>query len=166
VAVVTLVPSTASSLDEVLRIERDPENSPFIRQWSLEQHSDSLRASDAAHLTAIDSRGSVVGYVILPGLDNPDRSLEFKRIAIADKERGLGKEVVQQVKRIAFDDYGAHRLWLEVMEHNERARRLYRSAGFVEEGTHRESLKQGERFISLVVMSMLKQEYQHQRSST
>ncbi len=103
--------------------------------------------------------------MILLGVDNPDRSLEFKRLVIADKGRGLGKQVIKRVKQIVFDEYGAHRLWLEVMEHNERARRLYEAEGFVEEGLHRESLKQGDRFISLVVMSMLAQEYQRQQQN-
>jgi RimJ/RimL family protein N-acetyltransferase len=48
------------------------------------------------------------------------------------------------------------------MEHNERAIQLYESAGFVSEGLHRESLKQGEHFLSLKVMSILAHEYSHQ----
>ena len=66
---------------------------------------------------------------------------------------------MQLVKKIAFENLGAHRLWLEVMEANGRAIQLYRSEGFTCEGLHREGLKQGENFVSLKVMSMLANEY-------
>jgi RimJ/RimL family protein N-acetyltransferase len=48
-----------------------------------------------------------------------------------------------------FDELGAHRLWLDVFEHNARARHVYRSMGFAEEGVDG----------SLVVMSMGEDEY-------
>jgi RimJ/RimL family protein N-acetyltransferase len=50
-------------------------------------------------------------------------------------------------------------LWLDVFEHNARARHVYRSVGFVEEGVLRECVKQQERYASLVVMSILENEY-------
>jgi len=45
------------------------------------------------------------------------------------------------------------------MQHNDRAIQFYKSEGFILEGMHRESLKQGERFVSLKVMSILAHEY-------
>jgi diamine N-acetyltransferase len=44
------------------------------------------------------------------------------------------------------------------MEHNERARRAYESLGFVREGTLRECLKIEGRYVSLHVMSILRDE--------
>ena len=43
--------------------------------------------------------------------------------------------------------------------HNERARALYRSEGFVEEAVLRDALRTGDRFESLVVMSLLRPEW-------
>ncbi len=60
---------------------------------------------------------------------------------------------------MVFNQFKAHRLWLDVMVHNTRASALYLSEGFIEEGILRESLKQKERFIDLKVMSILEQEY-------
>jgi diamine N-acetyltransferase len=52
-------------------------------------------------------------------------------------------------------------LWLDVKDFNHRARTLYASEGFVVEGTLRECLKADDgSFESLVVMSLLKREYQ------
>ena len=63
------------------------------------------------------------------------------------------------VKRLAFEEFKAHRLWLDVKEHNVRARHLYESEGFVTEGVLRGCIKAEAGFESLVVMSMLRGEY-------
>ena len=153
-------PTTKADLDYVLKIERACENAPFIRQRSIQQHKSAISDNNMAHLIIENSSNKKpIGYIILIGLENPDQSIEFKRIVIKDKNNGFGRESVQLIKRIAFEDLDAHRLWLEVMEHNERAIRLYQSEGFIPEGLHRESSKQGENFISLKVMSILAHEY-------
>jgi len=143
-----------------MKIERDPENAPFIRQWSIHQHQSAILDDNIAHLMVQKtSDNQTIGYIILVGLKNPDQSIEFKRIVMKDKNEGYGRESVQLVKRIAFENLGAHRLWLEVMENNGRAIQLYKPEGFISEGLHRESLKQGEHFVSLKVMSILTHEY-------
>jgi RimJ/RimL family protein N-acetyltransferase len=66
---------------------------------------------------------------------------------------------VRAVKRFAFEEHQAHRLWLDVKAFNARARHLYASEGFVEEGVLRECLRGESRFDSLVILSMLASEY-------
>ena len=153
-------PTTKTDLDYVLKIERAPENAPFIRQWSIHQHQSAILDDNMVHLIVQKtSDNKTIGYIILVGLKNPDQSIEFKRIVMKDKNEGYGREAVQLVKKIVFENLGAHRLWLEVMENNDRAIQLYKSEGFISEGLHRESLKQGEHFVSLQVMSILAHEY-------
>jgi len=157
---IALRPTQKADLDLVLRMERDTDNSDFIRQWTVEWHRSACVDDNIAHwLIQTIGDGQIVGYIILVGLLDFDRNIEFKRIVINEKGRGLGKESVQLIKKVAFENLGAHRLWLEVMEHNERAFRLYESEGFVMEGVHRESLKQGDKFVSLKVTSILAREY-------
>jgi RimJ/RimL family protein N-acetyltransferase len=67
--------------------------------------------------------------------------------------------VLHAVIQKAFREFAAHRLWLDVFDDNARARHLYQSLGFVEEGVLRECIRWPDRFRSLVVMSMLEQEY-------
>ena len=152
-------PTTEADLNDVIKMESVPENASFVRQWSMEQHRLAIINKDVAHLIVEDANNTVMGYIILVGLENPDQNIELKRIVIKEKNRGFGKEAIQLVKKIVFEDLGAHRLWLEVMEHNGRAIRLYEFEGFTSEGVHRESLKQGKHFSSLKVMSMLAHEY-------
>ena len=149
----TYRPTEVADLDVVVQMERHPDNASFIRHWSEEQHRTALMDDDTAHLM-LHFEDRPVGYMILPGVNSPDRSWEFKRLAIVEKGIGLGREAVQLVKFIGFDRLEVHRIWLEAMVHNERALHLYESEGFVKEGVHREAVKQRESFVSLVVMSM------------
>jgi mannose-6-phosphate isomerase-like protein (cupin superfamily) len=97
----------------------------------------------------------------LAGLQNSNHSVEFRRLVITDKGCGFGRAAVKLVKKLAFEKMQAHRLWLDVKTQNCRARRLYESEGFVVEGILRECLKSEAGFDSLVVMSMLRNEYRN-----
>ena len=78
---------------------------------------------------------------------------------MTEKRRGYGRAVLRLTMVQAFADHSAHRLWLDVKPHNERALALYRSAGFVEEGLLRDALFTDGRFESLIVMSVLRPEW-------
>lgn len=151
--------TSENDIDQVLELERDPENTPFIRQWTRQQHVESLSDGHYGHYIIQNTEGRMLGYIILTGLTNPDKSIEFKRIVIRSKQKGLGKQAVSLVAGKAFNELGAHRLWLEVLPSNKRARSVYSSCGFINEGIHRESVKMGDAFLTLDVMSMLKHEY-------
>ena len=152
--------TTPDDLPLVLAMEQHPENAPLVIQWSLERHQSASNHPNQSHLM-IERCGNriPVGYVILAGLTNPDQSLELTRIVVSEKGKGYGRLALEQIKQLAFQDYSAHRLWLDVIEHNHRARNLYEQAGFVYEGTLRECLKTEGGFESLVLMSMLQSEY-------
>lgn len=152
--------TTEHDLDFVLGAEWAAENSPFVIAWSRDQHLAALAREDTSHLIierAADAHS--VGYVILAGLADANLSVEFRRIVVAEKGRGYGREALRLVKDLAFGELKAHRLWLDVKEHNARARHVYESEGFVVEGMLRECIKADTGFESLVVMSILRDEY-------
>lgn len=162
---ITFKPTTEADLDYVMRMEKAAENAPFIRQWSIQQHQSSILDNNMAHLIVQKtSNNKTIGYIILIGLKNPDQSIGLKRIVIKEKNEGFGRDSLQLVKKIVFENLGAHRLWLDVMEHNYRAIHLYKSEGFISEGLLRDDLKQGEHFVSLKVMSILAHEYNRKTS--
>jgi len=157
---ISLRPTTIIDLDLVIQMERDYENEGFIRQWSVDKHKSAISDDSIAHLIIESaSEKRILGYIILLGINDPDGNIEFKRIVVREKGKGYGRKAVRLVKRFAFEKQNCHRLWLEVMENNQRAYKLYESEGFIPEGVHRESLKQGDKYISLKVMSILAQEY-------
>lgn len=156
----TLIESQESDLEFIMQMERDPENSPFVRQWSEEQHLEAMSDDNVAHLVVCrEPDRHVVGFVILRGLTDPDNSIEFKRLVINEKGSGFGRDAVQLIKKFAFEHSRAHRLWLEVVESNERAFQLYRTEGFVLEGLHREAFKREDKYVTFRMMSMLANEY-------
>jgi RimJ/RimL family protein N-acetyltransferase len=149
-----------SDLDWVVTVERDGANLPFITPWDRTQHEGAMRFPDSRHFV-IESGADCerVGFVILQGCRNPNRSVELKRIVLQPKGRGLGRACVRLLKRMAFHDFRAHRFWLDVKGLNTRAHSLYLSEGFTEEGRLRESVRAGDGYDSLIVMSMLDREY-------
>jgi diamine N-acetyltransferase len=158
---VRLRPTMLSDLDWVVSVETDPVNRPFITPWERTQHEGAIRFPDARHFIVEAGQGTErAGFVILQGCRNPNRSVELKRIVLQPKGRGLGRECVRLLKGIAFRDLKAHRFWLDVKGLNTRAQTLYASEGFVEEGRLRESVRAGDGYDSLIVMSMLDREYE------
>jgi diamine N-acetyltransferase len=157
-ATVRLRPTTDADLDFVVNAESDPDTGPFIIQWPRHRHATALGDPDIAHRIAEDEAQNSVGFVILGGLTNAHASIEFRRIVVVRKGTGYGRAIVRAVRELAFDELRAHRLWLDVKAHNSRARALYKSEGFTEEGLLRECIRGPGGFESLVVMSLLHHE--------
>ena len=152
-----LRPTREADLDYVVAAEADPDNAPFLAPSPREEHLGFLSDPLQRHVIA-EVEGRPVGFALLR-LHPEDRAVELRRIAVTEKGRGYGRATLALAIRAAFEDHGAHRLWLDVKPHNERARSLYRGAGFVEEGLLRDALYYGGRFESLVVMSILRPEW-------
>ena len=157
---INLRETRGEDLDFVLRVENDRENRPYIKQWSRERHQATIANSDIFHgiIEAIADR-DLLGYFILEGLQDPHQCLLLRRIAIAHKGKGYGREALQLLKKLAFEEYKAHRFWLDVKDFNHRAKSLYESEGFILEGKLRESYKGDNGFESLYILSILEHEY-------
>jgi len=78
---------------------------------------------------------------------------------VAQPGRGLGRRLLAEILRTVFEEIGAHRFFLDVVEDNFRARHLYKSFGFTEEGVMREATERNGVWLSLVLMSLLELEY-------
>lgn len=161
-----LRPSMLSDLDWVVGIEQDGANRPFITPWERTQHEGAIRFPDCRHFIVENPDQQRLGFVILQGCRNPHGSVELKRLVLQPDAhgQGLGRACVRELKRLAFTQLKAHRFWLDVKSLNERAHRLYRSEGFVEEGRLRESVRVtldgADGYDTLIVMSMLDREFQ------
>jgi diamine N-acetyltransferase len=165
---VRLRPTMLSDLDFVISVEQEPLNRPFITPWDRTQHEGAIRFPDSRHFIVEAGEGyASVGFVILQGCRNPHRSIELKRMVLRPETqgRGIGRDCIRWLARMAFRDLGAHRFWLDVKALNVRAQALYLSEGFVEEGRLRESVRTEDGYDSLIVMSMLAQEYAARRAA-
>lgn len=144
----------------VIEAERDEANSPYVAQWDFNTHRDSLMENDIKHLLIFDERNNrPVGYTVLAGFSGDNRSVELKRIVITEKGKGYGQEALTLIKKMIFADMGYHRLWLDVRDHNIRAKNIYEKNGFVVEGHLRECVYVNDHYESIYIMSILKNEY-------
>ena len=161
---VRLRPTMQSDLEFVVSLEHDEANLPFITPWERTQHEAAIRFPDFRHFILEGGPGlDAVGFLILIGCRSQHQSLELKRMVVQTKGQGYGRAALRVVKKVAFDDLGAHRLWLDVKKRNTRAKALYDSEGFIVEGELRESVKVAGGFESLIVMSMLHAEFNARR---
>lgn len=145
-------------LDLIVSMEKH--NSEFVFVWPKERHMESVNRPDEMHISVIDAyTNKFTGYMILAGIGGEDKALEFRRMVIGVKGKGFGHISVRFVKKYCFEVLRYHRLWLDVYTDNERAIGLYRSEGFVQEGILRECKRQGDLYRSMMIMSMLEDEY-------
>ncbi len=154
-----------SDLPYVLSLEQDPANLPFITPWERTQHEAAIRFPDFRHFIIEGGQAlDAAGFLILIGCKSQHRSLELKRMVVQHKGGGLGRAALRVAKKVAFDDLGAHRFWLDVKAANVRAKALYDSEGFAVEGRLRDAVRTSTGFESLVVMSMLQAEFAARRA--
>ncbi|CAJ2505214.1 Uu.00g126080.m01.CDS01 [Anthostomella pinea] len=71
--------------------------------------------------------------------------------------QGYGGEAIDWVLDWAFEKAGMHRVEVNVMEYNERAVHLYRSMGFIEEGSSRKAWWHAGRWWDEVRFAMLEE---------
>lgn len=150
-----LVRAEPSELPFVVALERRPEFGAFVGSWPLAQHQATLADPDARYYIIAGRQG----FVILRGLASEHRSIEVKRIIVAEPGQGTGRRALEAVLALSFGELGAHRVWLDTLEDNARARHLYGSIGFREDGVLREAWCRDGQFKSLILMSMLDREY-------
>lgn len=149
---------TEEDLDWILAEEERAYAAEFAGLDPRETHEAMLDEEGTRYLIA-EKGGARAGYAIVRGIGSESRVLEIKRIVIASPGEGIGRFVLRHVITSAFDRWFAHRLWLDVYPENARARHVYQSLGFVEEGTLRDCVFLNGRQRSLIVMSMLEPEY-------
>ena len=158
---VDLRPAGKHDLPMILRAEAAARRDGFVQGWSESEHLDALSRPGTAYFLVQDAgMAEVAGYAILRGLDDRvHRSIELKRFVVTVPGQGIGRAALREIKRLAFGVHHAHRLWLDAFTDNARARHLYASEGFVEEGVLRECVLRGDAWASLVVISLLAREY-------
>jgi RimJ/RimL family protein N-acetyltransferase len=73
--------------------------------------------------------------------------------------QGYGTEAVRLLLKIGFETLNLHRIFLRVFETNPRAIRSYEKAGFILEGRQRQAEWQAGKYIDVLVMSILSEEW-------
>lgn len=150
-----------ADIDYIMQVEYIPENAKFVIPYPKEQHLETLNTKDAVHLIIETADGSQkVGFLMIAGLDNPFKEVEWTRIIIDVKGKGYGKETLRMLKSWAFDDLKFHRAWLDCKDYNDRALHVYESAGLIREALIRETIIGSDgNYENLVILGILDREY-------
>lgn len=113
---------------------------------------------DRADWTVVRRADDVVlGEVVLFELDEDCESMEF-RIALVGPavfDRGYGTEATSLVRDFALGPLGLHRLTLQVLDDNARARHVYAACGFQVEGVRRDARRVDGRWHDVIDMAIL-----------
>ena len=128
---VEITPATIDDVPAVTAIERQAFSDP----WSDKAFREALGHPAVYFACARSGVGDVVGYVVAWFAADEG---EIANLAVAPEGwgSGIGRRLLEAALSAAAAR-GAAAVYLEVRDSNDRARRLYRSSGFVEIGRRR-----------------------------
>lgn len=156
-----------ADLDYIMAVEHNPIDAQFVIPYDVDVHRAMLNGDNTKHFIVETHEGEAVGFVIVSGLENPYRELEFMRIMVAKQGAGYGKETVGLLLKWGFEIKKAHRAWLDCKPHNARALHVYETSGFVREGLIRETIQAEDgTYEDLVILGILDREYFAQSTPT
>lgn len=106
------------------------------------------------------------GNISFFDLDQRSRSAEIG-IFIGEKtlwDKGFGSEAMRLMIAHGFETLNLNRIFLRVFEINPRGIRCYEKAGFRHEGRMRQAYYLEGRYIDVLIMSILKEEYLEEKN--
>jgi RimJ/RimL family protein N-acetyltransferase len=141
-----------------LRREVDCLDTPTIEGNRACWHSRWQESSreDYAVLTAA---GKHIGNCGLCEIDLQRRKAQLWIYLGESQGKGYGTLAVRQLLERGFRDLGLNRIFLRVVADNDRALRLYRGLGFVQEGCRRQDTVWEGRYVDSILMGLLAQDY-------
>lgn len=112
----------------------------------------------------IESERRPLGHIAIEADWDRDTSAELGILIDPSQQRqGFGRRAVLLALDFAFDEKRVHRVWAGVLGNNTPALRLFKAAGFVEEGRAREVRREGDEWVDHVYFAMLRREWAQRR---
>lgn len=166
---VRLRPTMAGDLDFVLALQARTSALASAPLWDRAQHEAATRFAGFRHVVVEGGAGlEPVGFAVLGGCLDPNGAVELRQLAVEQQRAGFGSAALRVLKRMAFGDLQAHRLWLAVRGLDAGALAWAEKEGFSTEGRLREAVRmenpRGETYDSLVILAMLQSEYGARRA--
>lgn len=173
-AQVTLREVNESDFADMVRWMNGPEVLQFVGaeagQVTLEveqqRYAEALQPDYKHWRRSIEIEGRHVGRVSL-SFDRTGKSGDLG-VCIGEQcywGKGYGTAVMAEVLRIGFAELGLNRISLWVFARNLRAIRCYEKCGFRHEGLHRQSWQKAGKWIDVISMAILREEWQAQQET-
>ncbi len=118
-------------------MEREADAAKYITGYSLPRHEQEFRDPSVSYKAILNQGNVIVGFLIL-SLDKDPDSIELRRIVVSDRGKGIGRNAIEQIDHICTTEFDRLRIWLDVFDYNDRAKRLYESCGYkkISESNH------------------------------
>lgn len=156
----TVEPASEADIPFIMAVERSPGYPALVGCYEALEHVRRMAAPTCTYLIGRNA-GEAVGFAVLRRDDDGMGTVQLHRIAVFPPGNGYGSAFLREICRWVFDRHDIDRLWLDLLASNGRAARLYEARGFVKEGVMRAALRVGEGRQDLVLMSLLRQDWEH-----
>ena len=91
------------------------------------------------HFAIVDESDIYQGTISLKNISEEDNNAEYAIVMRADAQgKGYSAKATKEILEYAFKILGLHRVYLNVLENNVRARKFYEKMGFKQEGIFKE----------------------------
>ncbi|PZM84978.1 hypothetical protein DLH72_02580 [Candidatus Gracilibacteria bacterium] len=148
----------------------DIENQVFLNQrgkiFLLEQeydYYDSLKNQINRRMFGImvKETGKIIGNLSLFDISEINRNAVLG-VLLGDKteqNKGYGTEALNLILKYGFEVLGLHKIKLEVLATNSRAKKVYEKVGFKEVGIFKEDIFDYEKYIDKIIMEIMRKDY-------
>ena len=139
-----------------------PMSQAFEEKW-FEENVNRPPAEQVLVIEIFTENGwKAIGNTSMMKISDIDRHAEIG-IFIGDKSewsKGYGRKALKLMLNYGFNTLNLNRIYLQVYENNLRGIRSYKAAGFVEEGRMRQAKFSSGKYMDIVLMSVLRDEWQ------
>ena len=124
-----------------------------------------LRSRDSTKIQftiVLKETDTLIGRIYISRFDSHEDSIDITRIYIGEEiylRKGYGREAIKGLLKFFFEELNIQRVTLDFFQDNNSAKNLYESLNFKSEGIARNVTKKNNKYVSLHVMSILKEEY-------
>lgn len=134
---------------------------PDVDGLWFENYMKNRNTSVRCAIVEVENNDNILGIVSLVNINYINKSAEFHIMIGENKNqnKGIGYFATKEILKHAFNDLNLERIELSVLQENERAINLYKKIGFVEEGCKRNSVYKNGKYVNMIIMAILKDEF-------
>ena len=139
-----------------------PMSQAFEEKW-FEENVNKPPAEQVLVIEVFTESGwKAIGNTSLMNISDIDRNAEIG-IFIGEKSewnKGHGRKAMKLMLNYGFNTLNLNRIFLQVYENNLRGIRAYKATGFIEEGRMRQAKFLNGKYLDILLMSVLRDEWQ------
>ena len=133
---------------------------PFTREGHLNWVETMVKTGKVVQFIICTNENKPVGSVYLRDIGGTHRKAEYG-IFIGEREalsKGYGTEAAKLMIRYAFEERKLHKLMLRVLAGNDRAKKSYENAGFVQEAYLKDDVYLEDGYRDVILMAVINPE--------